>query len=53
MVLTLIESAVDVNNNKLRDALNVSASYTTGVTNGGIDDVKISDYVMFENWKKE
>ena len=53
LILSLIESAVDSSHNKLRDALNVSADYTTGVTNDGDEELKVSDYVLFENWKKE
>lgn len=53
LILDLIDSAVDASNNQLRDVLNVSAAYTTGITNDKTDDLKVSDYVVFENWKKE
>lgn len=53
LILDLIDSAVDVSGNQLRDALNISAVYTTGITNDNTDELKVSDYVLFENWKKE
>ena len=53
LILDLIDSAVDPTGNQLRDALNISAVYTTGITNDETDDLKVSDYVTFENWKKE
>lgn len=53
LILDLIDSAEDASNNKLRDVFNVSAAYTTGITNDDSGDLKVSDYVVFENWKKE
>ena len=53
LILDLIDSAVDPTGNQLRDLLNISAVYTTGITNDQTDDLKVSDYVVFENWKKE
>ena len=59
LVLTLIKTAIaegeaeDFPYRKLADLLNVSASYTTGIASNQIDELKVSDYVTFENWKKE